>query len=550
MTCVLSTSGLVVGLLGVLWLRSRLLVGHSRTWLGLRDTLAGLVQRRLGGYRHVATAPDPSKPERVQERLRVAVVGAGLGGIGAAVTLAEAGAEVVLLDKNPYLGGKLGAWREATSDGSEQPVEHGFHAFFRHYHNLNDFLDRLGIRQGFRPISDYQILGLDGTVHSYREVDPAPVLNLVSLASHGVFRWSEILGSQAMHEMDRFLQYDPEVTFAELDHVPFDRFAERAELPASLMLSFNSFSRAFFADPDRLSTAELVRSFHFYYLSTDGGLIYDVPQDHYEQSVLDPIEAHLRSVGVDLRLSTPVERIDSASPGFVVNGKPYDAVVLATDVNGTRALAERAPWLAQAAPTTAAQLSKLCAGQRYSVLRLWLDGPIEREVAEYLVFDRQRALDAMAFLDRLQDTHRRWAEQTGGTVLELHSYALPDDLADDEVAAVLLEELVLFFPEVADRTVLRQHVQLRHDFPAFHTGLWADRPTTETELPGLVLAGDWVKLPFPSALMEGAFTSGMLAANAILKRAGVRQAQVWSVPPKGILVGVPEMPGKRRVDLS
>ena len=43
---------------------------------------------------------------------------------------------VTLLERNPYLGGKLAGWREPASDGTPVDVEHGFHAFFRHYYNL------------------------------------------------------------------------------------------------------------------------------------------------------------------------------------------------------------------------------------------------------------------------------------------------------------------------------------------------------------------------------------------------------------------------------
>ena len=218
---------LAVGLLAVagLWVRSRFLPAPSRHYLGFRDALASLVEQRLGGYEQVFCTPDPSAAPRLNRPYRVAVIGAGLGGIGAATTLGERGAEVVIFEKNSYLGGKLGAWTATTSDGSEQEVEHGFHAFFRNYYNLNRFLKRLNLHHGFREVSDYQVLDAGGRSQSYRGVDTAPVLNLISLGAHGVFRWSEIFTTQALHEMDRFLLYDAQTTFAELDHVDFETFA-------------------------------------------------------------------------------------------------------------------------------------------------------------------------------------------------------------------------------------------------------------------------------------------------------------------------------------
>lgn len=53
--------------------------------------------------------------------------------------------------------------------------------------------------------------------------------------------------------------------------------------------------------------------------------------------------------------------------------------------------------------------------------------------------------------------------------------------------------------------------------------------------PGLFLAGDFVHTPFPTALMERAVSSGVLAANMILRRHGCAEEPLWSVRPRGVL---------------
>ena len=45
------------------------------------------------------------------------------------------------------------------------------------------------------------------------------------------------------------------------------------------------------------------------------------------------------------------------------------------------------------------------------------------------------------------------------------------------------------------------------------------RPTTESGLPNVILAGDWTRTGWP-ATMEGAVRSGYLAAEAVAQRAG------------------------------
>ena len=83
--------------------------------------------------------------------------------------------------------------------------------------------------------------------------------------------------------------------------------------------------------------------------------------------------------------------------------------------------------------------------------------------------------------------------------------------------------------------MLHQEARVGHDAPAFGVGSHATRPGVGTDADGLYLAGDWVRMPFPSALMERAAGSAILAANAILERYGVGPHQVWSVAPRGLL---------------
>ena len=92
------------------------------------------------------------------------------------------------------------------------------------------------------------------------------------------------------------------------------------------------------------------------------------------------------------------------------------------------------------------------------------------------------------------------------------------------------------------RALERQIENAERDFPAFHTGMYKSRPGYRTGARGLYLAGDWVKLPIPAMLMEAAFTSGTMCANAILRELGLPEAPLHTVPREGILTGVPSLP--------
>lgn len=508
---------------------------------------ARAIRRGFGGYRHVVTEPDPGLPLRVDgPPRRVAVIGAGLAGLGAAARLGQRGVAVTLFERNEHLGGKVGAWTDRASDGTEVRVEHGFHAFFRHYYNLEAFLRELGLYRRMRSIGEYLIVDRAGQRYSFGGVDTTPVLNLVSLAQHGLYSLREVAFGPAGRKMDAFLRYDPERTFERLDQVSFARFSQEAQLPPSLLLVFNTFARAFFADAERISMAELVKSFHFYYLSHDHGLEYDYLEGSYHHDLLLPLREHLVAHGVRIRSGEPVARVDGEPGALMVHGERFDDVVIAADVPGTRAIVEASP-LGERHPELREAVAGLHAGQRYSVVRVWIEGAVpDPTLPVFVIAERVRVLDSITMLHRIDDESRAWAERNRGCVLELHCYAVPDELPDDEIVAGMLDEAFVVLPGLVGARVVRHHLQVKADFAAFHVGMHAARPGVRSPVPGIWFAGDWVSLPFPAMLMEAAYSSGLMAANAILEGAGLRGFPVHSVPPRGLLttLGVPEPPGR------
>jgi 15-cis-phytoene desaturase len=67
---------------------------------------------------------------------------------------------------------------------------------------------------------------------------------------------------------------------------------------------------------------------------------------------------------------------------------------------------------------------------------------------------------------------------------------------------------------IKDNIVSYRTVRLAHDFYSLATGSEALRPAQATDIPGLVLAGDYTKQPY-LATMEGAVVSGKNAAEII-----------------------------------
>ena len=296
------------------------------------------IERAFNGYRHLANVIDETRPIRSERASRTAVIGGGLAGLTAATYLADRGFSVTLFEAKHHLGGKCGSWPTALENGERVQTEHGFHAFFRQYHNLRRLLAHVGVASRLRALDDYLIVGEDGARYSFRHVATTPGMNLVSLAWNGVYRLGPVVLGGAGSRMESFLRYERDTTFAEYDETSFDTWAKAAMLPRSLELLFTTFARAFFADRERMSMAELIKGFHFYYLSNDCGLLYDHLTVDHEPGLIAPLRERLEQHGARIELATPVRCLEKTGAGFEIQGRVFDDVVLATSVPGTRAI--------------------------------------------------------------------------------------------------------------------------------------------------------------------------------------------------------------------
>ena len=205
-----------------------------------------------------------------------------------------------------------------------------------------------------------------------------------------------------------------------------------------------------------------------------------------------------------------------------------DGVVLATDPRTARELiagtAASTTWVDRVAATRNAP--------PFAVLRLWLDTPVDATRPAFVGTSGFGPLDNISVLDRFEAGATRWAAASGGSVVELHGYALYDPT---DIEQRLIDELHRAWPETATAGIVDRELLIRDDCALVDPAPWAERPGVSTPNPTLVLAGDWVRCDLPVALMERAATTGVLAANALLAQWGVAGEEVWSVPMKGLL---------------
>lgn len=495
--------------------------------------------------RRLVTA-DPLQAHVAPAGTEAVVVGGGIAGISAAVVLAERGVRVRVLEAADHLGGRLGAWPEALPDGTEQIVEHGFHAFFRHYYTWRSILRRADPQLSFlAAVPSYPVISQRWPDEDLSGLPAAPPLNLLTLALR-----SKSLGRRDLMKADpdtghALLAYDRATTYAEYDDLDAATFLDRfgmSERTRSML--FEAFARSFFCNQGELSAAELVAMFHYYFLGNPEGIGFDVPDTDYATAIWQPLRRHLEQHGATITTGTPVTSIEPDGQGWLVRsaGGRLDTrnLILALDPGALTRLMAASPATAAAAPLLARRCGSLRVAPPFAVSRLWFDRDVAAHRAAFCAVSGQPTLDSIAVYSRLERPSAEWARATGGSIVELHSYSCR--LGDvTEAAAALRTELARLWPETADAQVLHRHDRMEATAPAFPPGSAGTRPGVRTDARGLRLAGDFVELPYLSGLMERSAMSGVLAANDVLAELDVAAEPIVGVPQRGLLAGVPRL---------
>jgi carotenoid phi-ring synthase / carotenoid chi-ring synthase len=528
----------------------------------------------------VSQPPTPGQHTRLRadEARRVTVVGGGLAGVAAAVSLAERGVSVTLHEAGPVLGGRLSSWSDHLATGELIHMERGFHAFFRQYYNARNLLRRVDPALRFlKPCDDYPLFGPNGSFESFTGLPKKPPFNLLALVKR-----TPTLGMRDLLRIDgdaaaEMLAYDGDDTYARMDSTSAAAYLDSVKFPeeARRML-FEVFAHSFFNPQDQMSAAEMLMMFHLYFCGSAEGILFDVLDESFGDAVWTPMTRYLESLGVIIHLNSPVTVLPEPTGN--------DGVVLAVTVSALQGIIAANPWMtgwlpagpaggepigaslatnsmgsdttvaagldpgSRAAKEWAGSINQLDQAPPFAVWRLWLDCALDPSRQPFAGTAGLGIIDNISVVDRYQGEAHRWALRTGGSVVELHGYALPESHHHDEdrIKAELLEQLHALYPETVGAQIIEERFLLRNDCPSFSPGSFAHRPTVATPHPRVKLAGDLVRLPFPSALMERATASGFLAANQLLANTNVTEEPIWSIPARGSLATLQAWQRKRK----
>ena len=475
------------------------------------------------------------------------VIGGGLAGCAAATVLAERGVRVTVIEKERFLGGRAGAWEDRLADGTTFQMERGFHAFFRQYYAVRALIRRVDPSlASLRPLEDYPLLGPSGWSESFSGLPRRVPWNLLAL----VWR-TPSLGLRDLTRVDiraaaEMLAFDPDATYARWDGITAREYLDSLGFPPrARQMLFEVFAHSFFNPEGEYSAAELLAMFHFYFLGNREGLVFDVMREPFSVALWEPLRRYLEERGVEFRMETEARSLRREGGRFAVElGRGAalrsevvrgDACVLAVTVPALQGIVDRSPDLGE--PAWRAQVASLGVTRPFAVWRLWLDRPMRADRAPFAGTTGLGILDNISIYEKLEGESAAWARRTGGSIVELHAYGVDPAMDEEAIKRSLREGWLAVHPEARDARVLEERFLLRRDCPSFAPGAQASRPGVETGVPGLFLAGDFVRTPYPSALMERAVATGFRAGSAIASSVdrAPRDERVRTVARRGVL---------------
>lgn len=466
---------------------------------------------------------------------RVIVVGGGIAGLTAALALAERGVGVTVLEQADTLGGRVRSWPITLADGTSASMSRGFHAFFRQYYNLRSMLRRVDPTLSMlRPLPDYPLVRRDGGADSFAGIPRTPPWNLAAFVARSPSFDLRGLAGVDLGSALGLLDVRFPGTFDALDGVSGQQVLDRLHFPdAARHLALEVFARSFFADPGEFAGGELLAMFHLYFLGSAEGLLFDVPADDYDRTLWAPLGRHLADLGVRIETGCAVSGLSVADDSVLVESAGgqwrADAAVVALDPPGLRQLA------AASGEGWSKRADRVRSAPPFAVWRLWLDRPVRADRAAFLGTSGFGPLDNVSVLERFEEHAAAWARASGGSVVELHGYALPEDFAADAVQRELLDALHEVYPETRQARIVDDRWLVEQDCVLVGLEPHRSRPGVRTEQSRVVLAGDSIRCDLPVALMERAATTGWQAADQLLTGWGIQGFGVWSVPIEGRL---------------
>ncbi|OGQ19360.1 MAG: hypothetical protein A2138_05540 [Deltaproteobacteria bacterium RBG_16_71_12] len=505
----------------------------------------------------------------------VLVAGAGLAGLSAGIHLLEQGAgrlRVRVLERGHVIGGKASSMPHRDKATQRTfTVDHGFHVFFD-YPNLGPRLQALGADGGLARAKHEVLIWSEGAVRRFQAWDvPSPFHLFPGGLLSGLY--GPVDGVKIFRFMfDIFVTEIDRLSAAErraLDAISFDDYARQHGLSDDVINSsfFRFVTQSAFIFPKSMSALAAVAAMQLVAQN------YDAVACRYlnrgcSDVVIEPLRQHFLRLGGILEKFKAVEHVnvtgDRVSSFTVENNKHYIHATEATtnwysNYHSTETHAAGPPpvttdvtaayYVAALPPRDLEEVLSPASlalpyfekitrleTQRTIAFTLWYDRVVSPPDADGAIIGLPGPFSTVADLHWLQ----RDPEGRGSVVQFVGEDGAYASRPDADIVADAMDVLHRVWPAARTATIEKKLFHRGNHDAFFLSTPGSDelRPDAASPYPNLFLAGDYTQTGFRVICMEGAYISGMQAANEILAREGLPRARVLPMKEPGGVISL------------
>jgi squalene-associated FAD-dependent desaturase len=455
----------------------------------------------------------------VPKNSKIAVIGGGLAGLSAGCALAEAGMQVTLFERRPYLGGRASSYEHP---GTNETVDNCQHVLLGCCTNLIYFYRRLGVEDKIRWFDKLNFLEPGGRVSQLGpSFLPAPFHSTPS------FMRAKFLSLGDKDAIARGLLALMPGLPAETEENFLSWLERHGQTPRAIQRFWEPvLVSALNESLDRMSVHYAAQVFRESFLKSATAGKMGVPSVPLSD-LYGVAGEYIRKRAGEVRLRASVESLrpngenihvtvggSVLSFDYIISAVPFDVLAKMIPADAPNGLPEKLARF-ETSPITG--------------VHFWFDRKVT-DLPHAVLLDR-----TIQWMFNKSELHASGSTgQEAGSYLELvvSSSKTLVEKSKQDILEMALAELKEFFPVAAKAQVLKSTVI--KEIKATYSALpMSDdyRPLAATAWPRFFLAGDWTSTGWP-ATMEGAVRSGYKAADALL---GSRVNLKDDLPASGLM---------------
>ena len=451
--------------------------------------------------------------------MKVAIFGAGVAGLSAAIELVDRGYDVEIYEKRKVLGGKVSVWKDKDGDS----IESGLHIVFGGYEQLQTYLDRVGAGDNYLWKEHSLIYAEpDGKQSFFRKANlPSPWAEVVGgLQADFLTMWDKISLIKGLYPAlagnEEYFRSQDHMTYSEWHRLRGASEHSLRKLWRAIALAMN------FIEPNVISARPMLTIFKYFgtdYAATKFAFFRKNPGD----SMIEPMRRYIQSkkgrIFIDGKLSHFDLNEDNSikravlSDGHVIEA---DAYISALPVHSVKKILPK-QWLHHRYFCNLYQFT----GSPVANCQLWFDKQITD--TDNLMFSQGTVFATFADVSITcpDDFQAGLGTSTGGSVMSLvlapahHLMDMPNDV----ITELVMKDVHDRFPKSRNARLLKSSiVKIPESVYKAVPEVDKFRPDQVSPVHNFYLAGDYTYQRY-LASMEGAALSGREVAEKLHARA-------------------------------